>query len=603
MTRMWRVLLAMILACGWVSMSAPAAWADSDSDDEIDDYRVNVTLDETGTALVELTLALDFGRTAGHGPFITLPVRQAMEHRPDEWLNLDVELLDISSPSGANTNTDVSTNSDGTIIKVGRKGVKFTGIQTYVLTYRLKGVAVAKHPQSGLDEFSWNAVGPKWQIPIRRASVRVEGPAAVTKAACFWGPGYDRPCTATTDEASAAYEVGRLAPETPMQVVAGYPAGTFVGTTQTFSKRYRIGNMFPLTPATGAVTLGLSVAGAYLVRSRVKRHLRDEAYLGFTPGMTPLAGQQAVVGEAKDAPVAVQFQPPRGARPGELGTLLDASADTVDVTATIVDLAVRGYLVITPKRDDQHVFQRTDRPWNDLPDYERHVLSTMFRSRPVVTTKDLADADYAGLSTKTKSKLYKRVVELRWFRSNPEMVRLGVVGLAIGCILLGGLVGFGAALVGWGLIGIAGIVTGIVLIASMRKFSARTAEGSAVLAQTKGFELYLSTAEANQIKFEEGIDVFSRYLPYAIVFGVAERWAKVFSDLERQGIYRADTRWYGGAPVYAFYGSGFGSGLSGLTSSMSSAMSSSISAATASSSGSSGFSGGGGFGGGGGGSW
>ena len=33
-------------------------------------------------------------------------------------------------------------------------------------------------------------------------------------------------------------------------------------------------------------------------------------------------------------------------RPGQVGTLLDERADTLDVSATIVDLAVRGYLHI-----------------------------------------------------------------------------------------------------------------------------------------------------------------------------------------------------------------------------------------------------------------
>lgn len=63
----------------------------------------------------------------------------------------------------------------------------------------------------------------------------------------------------------------------------------------------------------------------------------------------------------------------------------------------------------------------------------------------------------------------------------------------------------------------------------------RTAEGAAVRVQTLGFQKYLATAEANQIRFEESLDVFSRYLPYALVFGLAERWAKVVGDVVRQG--------------------------------------------------------------------
>ena len=56
-----------------------------------------------------------------------------------------------------------------------------------------------------------------------------------------------------------------------------------------------------------------------------------------------------------------------------------------------------------------------------------------------------------------------------------------------------------------------------------------------MLAQSLGFRRYLATAEANQLRFEEGEDIFSRYLPYAIVFGLADRWARVFSELAAQG--------------------------------------------------------------------
>ena len=42
----------------------------------------------------------------------------------------------------------------------------------------------------------------------------------------------------------------------------------------------------------------------------------------------------------------VEFAPPEDLRPGQMGTLLDERANVLDVTATIVDLAVRGYLLI-----------------------------------------------------------------------------------------------------------------------------------------------------------------------------------------------------------------------------------------------------------------
>ncbi len=43
-------------------------------------------------------------------------------------------------------------------------------------------------------------------------------------------------------------------------------------------------------------------------------------------------------------PIAVEFEPPDKLKPAQIGLLLDERADTLDVTATIVELAVRGYL-------------------------------------------------------------------------------------------------------------------------------------------------------------------------------------------------------------------------------------------------------------------
>ena len=75
------------------------------------------------------------------------------------------------------------------------------------------------------------------------------------------------------------------------------------------------------------------------------------------------------------------------------------------------------------------------------------------------------------------------------------------------------------------------VIAGLVILAFSRAMAWRTADGSAVLAQSRGFREYLVTAEADQIAFEEAQQIFSRYLPYAIVYGVADRWAKVFAQV------------------------------------------------------------------------
>ena len=50
---------------------------------------------------------------------------------------------------------------------------------------------------------------------------------------------------------------------------------------------------------------------------------------------------------------AMQSAPPADVRPGQAGTLLDGVANPRDVTGTIVDLAVRGYLRIEDARENR----------------------------------------------------------------------------------------------------------------------------------------------------------------------------------------------------------------------------------------------------------
>jgi uncharacterized membrane protein len=104
------------------------------------------------------------------------------------------------------------------------------------------------------------------------------------------------------------------------------------------------------------------------------------------------------------------------------------------------------------------------------------------------------------------------------------------------------------------------------------------------------------TAETDRQRVAEEANIFSDYLPYAIVFGCTDKWARAFEGLEDQA--RVDS-WYAGPGV--FRPVAFASTVNSFSDSISSAI-----ASTPGSSGSSGFSGGssgGGMGGGGGSSW
>lgn len=104
---------------------------------------------------------------------------------------------------------------------------------------------------------------------------------------------------------------------------------------------------------------------------------------------------------------------------------------------------------------------------------------------------------------------------------------------------------------GLGLITLPLLIAAVAIAGLSLTRRSRTPDGMAVLAQAEGFRRYLSTAEAATVRFEEGRDVASRYLPYAIVFGVAERRLKIFDELRASGRNPQTAEWAGGADVHA----------------------------------------------------
>jgi uncharacterized membrane protein len=168
-------------------------------------------------------------------------------------------------------------------------------------------------------------------------------------------------------------------------------------------------------------------------------------------------------------------------------------------------------------------------------------------------------------------------------------VALIVSGIAISVIL-------GLAF-GWGLIGAAIVLAGLVLTVTFPFMPQRTATGRDLLQHTLGFRLYMTTAEKYRQQFAAKAQIFTDLLPYAIVFGCVSLWAKAFEGIDTS----ASSGWYvGNTPFQAAF---LASNLESMNANISSAITyTPPSAGSSSGFGGGGFSGGGG-GGGGGGSW
>jgi uncharacterized protein (TIGR04222 family) len=315
--------------------------------------------------------------------------------------------------------------------------------------------------------------------------------------------------------------------------------------------------------------------------------------------------------EKADGPV--RFRPPEGATPGLVGVVVDEKADALDVSATLVDLAVRGYLRIEevgdrhgrPAKDDFRLVRLRD-PDAALLDYEREVLSRLWAKAPdgaAVTLGELRTTFASDLG-EVRQRMYREVQHRGWFVRRPDRVRafwyvIGGILLLVGVVATVAL----AATTRWGLLAVPLVAPGIIVLLAAHRMPARTGAGRQVLEEAVGYERFLDVADADQLRFQEQQLQFVAALPYAMVFGLTRRWAQVLAVLEEQGLNLRPTWYVPYDPMAPFHFYVLGNAISNFSSASSSALSVPAPSHTGG-----GFGGGGGFaggggGGGGGGSW
>ncbi|MBK5248474.1 MAG: DUF2207 domain-containing protein, partial [Actinomycetales bacterium] len=520
--RTWTILLASLVAALALVWSAVPAHADEDQGNRaITRYDVVAVANTDGTIDVTLDFDFDFADTPGHGPFLTIVTRQEIEGDPDHYRELRVFDVTATSPSGAPAGLREERADAGLAIYVGDESIDdVQGVQHYVVTYSLAGLPNSGVGAAGEDEIYWNVVGGGFEIPLENVTVTVTGPAGTAQAACYVGRvGSHQTCAGyKTDGEGTVFRQGRLNPGEGMSVITSYPGGTFGGVQPILVPRRTLANSVGLTPATGGIAGALTLLGVGLVGHRARQRGRDEQYLGLTPGLFPTSVDTPRTGPRGKHPITVQFTPPAGVRPGEMGTLADEVADPRDVTATIVDLAVQGYLTIreVPHAKDRdkpdwelvQKIERADPRFMELPAYERTLLRGVFEgSRTSVRLSELKSS-FAPTMGEAQDQLYDEMTHLGWFRKSPKAVRARWFAAGIVLVVVGVLAAIVLGIVaGLGVLGLPLIVLGVVVAALAKAAPARTADGTAVLAQSLGFKRYLETAEANQIRFEEGEDV------------------------------------------------------------------------------------------------
>lgn len=239
------------------------------------------------------------------------------------------------------------------------------------------------------------------------------------------------------------------------------------------------------------------------------------------------------------------FSSPAGILPGEAGVLLDGHSDPTDIAATVVDLAVRNYLWISRIGETQWRLVRVNPADDQLRAYERTVYDALLP--PGTDAVTMAELAVPGrLPTKPLRRAMVTDAVDRGAFIDPVRRRIPL-WLGGGLIVLGAAVTVLAALLaGHALVGVAIALAGGALLAAQRFLPVRTAFGRTLTAQVRGLQRGLEQVTSRQIPPGDRELVFSRGLPYMVVWSRADNWVRTFRDIDPSADDDPGLYWFGG---------------------------------------------------------
>lgn len=422
----------------------------------------------------------------------------------------------------------------------------------FVLTLN-PGVSTVKYVVTGAvadssdhEEVRWQ-VESGWNVPVDKADISFIAPEVTQAITCLAGPvGSSTPCEDSQighTQSVRARHFG-LKPGDRIDLSIKLRPGA-VPANMRLEPTFDLARSFALTPASaaGLAGLGLLLIGGlgllWYTRGRDTRALESEI------------GPVEVL--MTDEVGNVSFASPDGVLPGQVGTVIDEHVDVVDVTATVIDLAVRNYLWIEELPENQHGTDwrivRLNAPDESLRPYERAVYELLLGVGETARQEVLLSQLRAGKAldlTSVRTELYADVVDKSWFSRRPDTERNLFWWVGCGLSVAGvGLTVSLALTTTLALLGAGVVLGGIALASAARLMPARTGRGSALVAQMRGLRGYLHTVTADSLPEKDREMVFSRSLPYAIVLGLTDRWLAEFAELDPSADGTPGLYWYG----------------------------------------------------------
>jgi uncharacterized membrane protein YgcG len=540
----------------------------------IADFSDNITVNADGSAIITERITLVF-EGQWHGIHRTIPVEYPGPNGTNYELFITVN--SVTDGSGGKLKYDSSTSGASRDLKIYIPDA-VDSTRTIEIAYRVRN---GTRFFNDYDEFYWNVTGNDWPVPIDHASAAVHFPdtaAGSLRAQAFTGvygaAGHDT--TATVKGAEAEFETN-----SPLPMRGGMTLDVFIP-KGIVKPRGAFTELVWFIASNPIVFLPLVTLAVMFT-------------LWWYKGRDPDPGES----------VAPMYEPPAGISPAEAGTLLDDTIHPRDITSTIVDLAVRGFITIEEKMDKGLVFSHKDyvlhliqkrQDWQGLAPHERVMLENIFvGDAPEVYLSNLKNRFYTAVPV-IRQDIMSALKSKGIYMLDPESANGYSIAAAFGVLMIFAALQFFHVA---DFLSSVPLLVGCVLIAALiwwlfaRVMTAKTTTGARTQIAVLGFQEFMNRVDADRLKIMPP-DTFEKFLPYAMALGVEHHWAQAFA-----GIVKDPPSWYaapgGYVPGMGFNPILFSSAMHGMATDMHQTF---VSAPRASSSGS-GWSGGGGVSGGG----
>jgi hypothetical protein len=569
---MRKVVLAFLLVLG-VAGAASASL-------RITSFITDIEILATGDLAITETLDVTFS-TPHHGIEREIPV----SYRRSTGENLTIALK-INSIEQDGRVPPYTAHHRGRylVLRIGDPDRTITGPHTYEISYHVGRALLFAEDYLQLY---WNATGNEWQVPIDYATATVTLPPGVK-----------------SDEVSSTSYVGYFGSS-----ARGRPATVDEENRLVFEAQY-------LSPGEGlTIDVAIPRAKAGILPPTLAQKfwwfLSANRY-AFLPLITLVGMVLLWIKKGKDpakGTIAPRFEPPREMHPGEAGVLIDDRVDLRDISAMVIELAVKRHLRIKEIHEEQlgvaakikgllgrptpldFEFEKQGEPDRKLSRAEQTLFEAIFdKDHPERRSLSSMENEFYKVLPQLKSDLYAGLIKKGYYPHNPEQVRHFY--LSSGALIVAASIALGI----WATslyLGIAGGMCGLIVLAFSPIMPRKTKKGIEALRDLLGLSEYIERAEVEKMEFhnapEKSPQLFETLLPYAIALSLTAIWTKQF-----EGLLERSPEWYTGtSPV--FQGHLFALSMMHLSSGMERTF---VSAPRTRSGGRSAWGGGGGFGGG-----